>query len=590
MVVGIDDFSLGTFSIEQEKCQHIQNTAQRQQQETDENGGRRIRDEVQHPRRSGEIAKAGGTEKKAAGQARKRRTRPEKTDIAPENKQAENDAEELADAKALGRVERIHAEIFDDQAPAGIEQGVERDHIAPIPEKDAPGADEEKENQQVPEGFIEKRGHMPETVRLDEHGEGKKLQRGVAHCQAVSLLVEIIAPAADRLGQDETRGDDITEGKEGNISVFAEKPGGDQAGDDAAVDGDAALPDSHHGKEIVLKGIPGEGNIINPGTDDADGQGPQGKIDDGILFETGALFFPRAEVNGQRSARDDQKAVPGDQTENQPGRSGGHRTSLRVGFKGSGFIIERKKKCVNQTKKGQADSCQKQRFLIKYPEKNRTQRAPEGEVTMSKVVVFDHPLIQHKLSIMRDKNTGTKEFRELLSEIAMLMVFEVTRDLETKEVEVETPITTCKCRVLSGKKLGIIPILRAGLGMVDGVINLVPAARVGHIGLYRDPKTLEPVEYYCKLPEDSENRELLILDPMLATGGSASAAINFIKQRGCNHMRLVNLIAAPEGIARIQKDHPDVDIYVAALDDHLNDHGYIVPGLGDAGDRLFGTK
>ena len=214
----------------------------------------------------------------------------------------------------------------------------------------------------------------------------------------------------------------------------------------------------------------------------------------------------------------------------------------------------------------------------------------EEEPFMSKVVVFDHPLIQHKLSIMRDKNTGTKEFRELLSEIAMLMVFEVTRDLETKEVDVETPITTCKCIVLSGKKLGIVPILRAGLGMVDGVINLVPAARVGHIGLYRDPKTLEPVEYYCKLPEDSENRELLILDPMLATGGSASAAINFIKQRGCHHMRLVNLIAAPEGIARIQKDHPDVDIYVAALDDHLNDHGYIVPGLGDAGDRLFGTK
>ena len=214
----------------------------------------------------------------------------------------------------------------------------------------------------------------------------------------------------------------------------------------------------------------------------------------------------------------------------------------------------------------------------------------EEEPFMSKVVVFDHPLIQHKLSIMRDKNTGTKDFRELLSEIAMLMVFEVTRDLETKEVDVETPITKCKCRVLSGKKLGIVPILRAGLGMVDGVINLVPAARVGHIGLYRDPKTLEPVEYYCKLPEDSENRELLILDPMLATGGSASAAINFIKQRGCHHMRLVNLIAAPEGIARIQKDHPDVDIYVAALDDHLNDHGYIVPGLGDAGDRLFGTK
>ena len=209
---------------------------------------------------------------------------------------------------------------------------------------------------------------------------------------------------------------------------------------------------------------------------------------------------------------------------------------------------------------------------------------------MSKVVVFEHPLIQHKLSIMRDKKTGTKEFRELLSEISMLMVFEVTRDLETEEVEIETPICVAKCRRLSGKKLGIIPILRAGLGMVDGVTNLVPSAKVGHIGLYRDPKTLEPVEYYCKLPADSECRELLVLDPMLATGGSASAAISFIKKRGCNHIRLVNLIAAPEGIARIQKDHPDVDIYVAALDDHLNDHGYIVPGLGDAGDRLFGTK
>ncbi len=209
---------------------------------------------------------------------------------------------------------------------------------------------------------------------------------------------------------------------------------------------------------------------------------------------------------------------------------------------------------------------------------------------MSKVVVFDHPLIQHKLSIMRDKNTGAKEFRELLSEIAMLMVYEVTRDLETEEIEVETPICTARCRALAGKKLGIIPILRAGLGMVDGVTNLVPAARVGHIGLYRDPNTLEPVEYYCKLPADSENRQLLVLDPMLATGGSASAAINFIKKRGCHHIRLVNLIAAPEGIERVQKDHPDVDIFVAALDDHLNEHGYIVPGLGDAGDRLFGTK
>ena len=209
---------------------------------------------------------------------------------------------------------------------------------------------------------------------------------------------------------------------------------------------------------------------------------------------------------------------------------------------------------------------------------------------MSKVVVFDHPLIQHKLSIMRDKNTGAKQFSELLSEIAMLMVYEVTRDLETDEIEVETPITTCKARALSGKKLGIVPILRAGLGMVDGVTNLSPAARVGHIGLYRDTTTLEQVEYYCKLPADSENRELLVLDPMLATGGSASAAIDFIKKRNCTHIRLVNLIAAPEGIARIQRDHPDVDIFVAALDDHLNEHGYIVPGLGDAGDRLFGTK
>ena len=209
---------------------------------------------------------------------------------------------------------------------------------------------------------------------------------------------------------------------------------------------------------------------------------------------------------------------------------------------------------------------------------------------MSKVVVFDHPLIQHKLSIMRDKRTGTKEFRELLSEISMLMAFEVTRDLGTEEGDVETPICMAKCHRLSGKKLAIIPILRAGLGMVDGVTNLIPSAKVGHIGLYRDPQTLKPVEYYCKLPPDSENRELLVRDPMLATGGSASAAINFIKKRGCSHIRLVNLIAAPEGIARIQKEHPDVDIYVAALDSHLNEHGYIVPGLGDAGDRLFGTK
>ena len=169
-------------------------------------------------------------------------------------------------------------------------------------------------------------------------------------------------------------------------------------------------------------------------------------------------------------------------------------------------------------------------------------------------------------------------------------MYEVTRDLPTEEVEVETPVCTCKTRMLSGKKLGIVPILRAGLGMVDGVTTLVPAARIGHIGLYRDPQTLEPVEYYCKLPADAQSRELLVLDPMLATGGSASAAVSFLKQRDCHHIRLVNLIAAPEGIARMQKDHPDVDIYVAALDEKLNEHGYIVPGLGDAGDRLFGTK
>ena len=209
---------------------------------------------------------------------------------------------------------------------------------------------------------------------------------------------------------------------------------------------------------------------------------------------------------------------------------------------------------------------------------------------MSKVVVFDHPLIQHKLSIMRDKNTGCKEFRELLDEISMLMVYEVTRDLQTEEVEVETPICVTKTKMLAGKPIGIIPILRAGLGMVNGSLNLIPNAKVGHIGLYRDPETLNPVEYYCKLPMDAEHRELIVLDPMLATGGSASAAIGFIKQRGCHNIRLVNLIAAPEGIARIQKDHPDVDVYVAALDEHLNDHGYIVPGRGDAGDRLFGTK
>lgn len=209
---------------------------------------------------------------------------------------------------------------------------------------------------------------------------------------------------------------------------------------------------------------------------------------------------------------------------------------------------------------------------------------------MSKVHVFDHPLIQHKLTIMRQTTTGPKEFRELLEEISMLMVYEVTRDLPTIDVEIDTPICKTTQKMLAGKKLGIVPILRAGLGMVDGIMNMIPACRIGHIGLYRDPETLEPVEYYCKLPADAEERELLLLDPMLATGGSASDAITLIKKRGCKHIRLVNLIAAPEGIAKVQADHPDVDIYVAGLDDHLNDHGYIVPGLGDAGDRLFGTK
>ncbi len=209
---------------------------------------------------------------------------------------------------------------------------------------------------------------------------------------------------------------------------------------------------------------------------------------------------------------------------------------------------------------------------------------------MSKVLVMDHPLIQHKVSLMRDKETGTKEFRELLNEISMLMAYEVTRDLPLREIEIETPICRAQTKVIAGKKLAIVPILRAGLGMVDGIMSLVPSAKVGHIGLYRDPNTLEPVEYYCKLPEDCEEREILLVDPMLATGGSASAAIRFLKRRGCKHIKLVCLIAAPEGTSRIQADHPDVNIYVAAMDEKLNDHGYIVPGLGDAGDRLFGTK
>jgi len=207
-----------------------------------------------------------------------------------------------------------------------------------------------------------------------------------------------------------------------------------------------------------------------------------------------------------------------------------------------------------------------------------------------KVFVFDHPLIQHKLTIIRDKNTGAKEFRELVEEVSMLMAYEVTRNLPLEEIEIETPISKAKAHVITGKKLGIVPILRAGLGMVNGMLKLIPTAKVGHIGLYRDPETLQPVEYYCKLPSDVHERELIILDPMLATGGSAKAAITFLKERGANNIKLMCLIAAPEGIEAVHKVHPDVEIYTAAVDEKLNSHAYIVPGLGDAGDRLFGTK
>ena len=209
---------------------------------------------------------------------------------------------------------------------------------------------------------------------------------------------------------------------------------------------------------------------------------------------------------------------------------------------------------------------------------------------MSIVHVMDHPLIQHKLSLMRDQETGPKEFRELLNEISMLMAYEVTRDLPLKTVEIETPICRAQTKVIAGKKLAIVPILRAGLGMVDGIMSLVPAAKVGHIGLYRNPETLQPIEYYCKLPNDIEDRDVLLLDPMLATGGSAIAAIDGLKRRGVKHIKLMNLIGAPEGVAAVQKAHPDVEIFVAGIDEKLNDHGYIVPGLGDAGDRIFGTK
>ena len=209
---------------------------------------------------------------------------------------------------------------------------------------------------------------------------------------------------------------------------------------------------------------------------------------------------------------------------------------------------------------------------------------------MSTVHVIDHPLIQHKLTIMRDKNTSTKDFRELLNEISMLMAYEVTRDLPLEDIEVETPICKCIGKQVAGRKVGLIPILRAGLGMVDGFMRVVPSVKVGHVGLYRDPETHQPVEYYCKLPADATERDLVVVDPMLATGGSASACIDFLKQRGCNSIKLMCLIGCPEGVRRVQQDHPDVDIFIAQIDERLNDHAYIIPGLGDAGDRIFGTK
>ena len=209
---------------------------------------------------------------------------------------------------------------------------------------------------------------------------------------------------------------------------------------------------------------------------------------------------------------------------------------------------------------------------------------------MATVHEMDHPLIKHKLSLMRDKTTGVKEFREATREIAMLMCYEATRDLPLKEITIETPVSDARVQVISGKKIALVPILRAGLGMVDGMLEMIPAAKVGHIGLYRNPETLQPIEYYCKLPNDIQDRDVLLLDPMLATGGSGVAPIDGLKRRGGKHIQLMDLIAAPEGIEAVQKAHPDVEIFVAAIDEKLNDHGYIVPGLGDAGDRIFGTK
>ncbi|MEZ3428246.1 MAG: uracil phosphoribosyltransferase [Lachnospiraceae bacterium] len=209
---------------------------------------------------------------------------------------------------------------------------------------------------------------------------------------------------------------------------------------------------------------------------------------------------------------------------------------------------------------------------------------------MAKVIVMEHPLIQHKIGYIRRKETGTKDFRQTISEIAMLICYEATRDLKLSDVEIETPICKTTAKELKGKKMAIVPILRAGLGMVDGVLQLIPAAKVGHIGLYRDPETLNPVEYYCKLPADCAEREVFVVDPMLATGGSSVAAIQMLKEKGCKNIHFMCIIAAPEGVEKMKAAHPDVDMYIGAMDEKLNDHGYIVPGLGDAGDRIFGTK
>lgn len=209
---------------------------------------------------------------------------------------------------------------------------------------------------------------------------------------------------------------------------------------------------------------------------------------------------------------------------------------------------------------------------------------------MSKVIQVEHPLILHKLAFIRSKDTGSKDFRELVEEVSMLMAYEVTRDLSTEEVEIETPVCKTKCKMLAGKKIAIVPILRAGLGMVDGILKLIPAAKIGHIGLYRDEETLQPVEYFCKLPQDIAERDVMVVDPMLATGGSAADALTLLKNKGAKNLRLVCLISSPEGLKMVQEKHPDVDIYVAGIDEKLNEKGYIVPGLGDAGDRLYGTK